>query len=118
MRTDNKSIILTILFTSNNILYSLTSLTGNVILWTSTGSKKTKGTKKITIITISTATKFIIKRIIELGYNYVHIKLKGFKKNKKVALKYLKTSKLHILSICDNSSLAHNGCKQSKIRRI
>nr|AIY34302.1 ribosomal protein S11 [Grateloupia taiwanensis] len=116
--TNKKSVILTILFTSSNILYTLTNLTGEVILWTSVGSKKVKGTKKVTPTTISIITKFIIKRITEFGYKYVHIKLRGFRKNKKTALKHLKTKHVNILSICDNSSLAHNGCKQPKLRRI
>nr|WOL37346.1 ribosomal protein S11 [Grateloupia asiatica] len=115
---NKKSVILTILFTSSNILYTLTSLTGEVILWTSAGSKKIKGTKKVTSTTILVITKFITKRITELGYKYIHVKLKGFKKNKKNALKCLKTKQVNILSICDNSSLAHNGCKQPKLKRI
>nr|YP_010921930.1 ribosomal protein S11 [Grateloupia turuturu]YP_010986428.1 ribosomal protein S11 [Pachymeniopsis lanceolata]WIM51236.1 ribosomal protein S11 [Grateloupia turuturu]WOL37396.1 ribosomal protein S11 [Pachymeniopsis lanceolata] len=116
--TNKKSVILTILFTSSNVLYTLTNLTGEVILWTSAGSKKVKGTKKVTSTTILVITKFIIKRITELGYKYMHIKLKGFKKNKKIALKHLKTKQVSILSVCDNSALAHNGCKQPKTRRI
>nr|YP_010881015.1 ribosomal protein S11 [Grateloupia cornea]WIA66133.1 ribosomal protein S11 [Grateloupia cornea] len=115
---NKKTAILTILFTSSNILYTLTNLTGEVILWTSAGTKKVKGTKKVTSTAILVITKFIIKHITELGYKYIHIKLKGFKKNKKTALKYLNSKQVNILSICDNSSLAHNGCKQPKLRRI
>nr|YP_010395107.1 ribosomal protein S11 [Grateloupia elliptica]UQJ72548.1 ribosomal protein S11 [Grateloupia elliptica]UYI31686.1 ribosomal protein S11 [Grateloupia elliptica] len=116
--TNKKSVILTILFTSSNVLYTLTNLTGEVILWTSAGSRKIKGTKKVTSTTILVITKFITKHITELGYKYVHIKLKGFKKNKKIVLKHLKTKQINILSVCDNSALAHNGCKQPKLRRI
>nr|AHX02552.1 ribosomal protein S11 [Sebdenia flabellata] len=114
----HRSIIITILFTSSNILYSVTDLDGKVICWSSVGSKKIKGTKKITLPNLTLTSKLIINCIKNLGYNFLHIRLKGFKKNKKTILKYFKTSTLNILSICDNTPLPHNGCKKRKVRRI
>lgn len=113
-----KSIVLSILFTSNNILYTLTNFYGDVLFWTSTGSKKARGLKKTTSLIVISTTKIIITYANKLGYNYVHIKLKGFGKNKKIILKSLKQSFLQILSIRDESSFPHNGCKKPKIRRI
>lgn len=114
----NKIIILSILFTTNNIIFTLTDLTGNVIFWTSSGAKKVKGAKKITLTSISLITKEISKYIISSNYKYIYIKMKGFNKNKKIVIKYLKQLFSNILLISDNTTFPHNGCKRSNIRRI
>nr|AHX02506.1 ribosomal protein S11 [Schimmelmannia schousboei] len=115
---NKKSIILTILFTSNNIFYTLTKLNGEVLFWTSVGSKKLKGTKKITVTTITLAMNSILNFVNEFKCNNIHIKFKGFNKNKRLAMKYLKQTSLNILSISDLTAMAHNGCRLSKMRRI
>lgn len=118
MKNKQKLIILAVLFTTNNVLYSLTQLNGNVIFWTSVGSKKTKGIKKITSTSILSVTKDIINCIQNIGYKNVYVKIKGFNKNKKVVIKYLNHSFLNILLISDETSFPHNGCKKAKNRRI
>nr|APC24903.1 ribosomal protein S11 [Gracilariopsis andersonii] len=118
IKNNLKSVILVIIFTSNNILYTLTNTEGKVLFWTSAGLKRTKGTKKITLTTIVSSIKIILAYLNNLKIQYIHLKLKGFDKNKKVVLKYLKQSTLNILSITNNSMLPHNGCKKSKLRRI
>nr|YP_009546251.1 ribosomal protein S11 [Gelidium gabrielsonii]AYO27599.1 ribosomal protein S11 [Gelidium gabrielsonii] len=114
----SKSLVLKILFTSTNILCCLVDIQGNVIFWTSVGTQKIKGTKKITSTAIETTFKQLLKEVKILGCNYLHIQLKGFNKNKKFILKFFNQAKLEILSISDQTSLPHNGCKARKARRI
>lgn len=118
MKLISKSLIISIIFTSNNILYTLTNLQGQVIYWISAGTYKQKGTKKLTSTTSILTTKLIIERLGHFNCKFLHIKLKGFKKNKKTILKYFKISTLNILSVCDDTALPHNGCKRKKIRRL
>nr|YP_009511928.1 ribosomal protein S11 [Gracilariopsis mclachlanii]AXI97855.1 ribosomal protein S11 [Gracilariopsis mclachlanii] len=113
-----KSIILVITFTSNNILYTLTDIEGKVLFWTSSGLKRLKGAKKITLTTIIFSIKTILAYFDNIKIKSIHLKLKGFDKNKKIVLKILKQSTLNILSIANNSMSAHNGCKKPKSRRI
>nr|YP_008994217.1 ribosomal protein S11 [Rhodymenia pseudopalmata]AGO19269.1 ribosomal protein S11 [Rhodymenia pseudopalmata] len=113
-----KSLILSILFTSNNILYTITDLEGNVVYWTSIGAYKTKGAKKITSTSLISVTKLVAAYLQKLNCRFLHVKLKGFRKNKKTILKYIKAKDLNILSICDKNSLPHNGCKEQKTRRL
>ncbi len=113
-----KSVVLSIIFTSNNVLYTLTNFYGDVIFWTSIGSRKSKGLKKSAFLTIALTNKIILNHATQLGYNYIHIKIKGFSKNKKVVIKSLKQSILKILSICDESSFPHNGCINPRNKRI
>nr|AHX02528.1 ribosomal protein S11 [Schizymenia dubyi] len=116
--TNQKSIILVVVFTTNNIIYTLTNLKGDVLFWTSIGTQKISKTKKVSLITVTTITKLIIYEINMRNYKFIHVKLKGVNKYKKMILKCLKQSFLSILSICDILLLPHNGCKRIKIRRI
>nr|YP_009511802.1 ribosomal protein S11 [Gracilaria caudata]AXI97679.1 ribosomal protein S11 [Gracilaria caudata] len=113
-----KSVRLNILFTSNNILCTVTNIKGEVLFWTSTGSKKTRGTKKVTLTAIITILRLILEYLHQSKIKYIHLNLNGLDKNKKVVLKYFKQSFLSILSITNNSMLSHNGCKSLKKRYI
>ena len=114
----SKSLVLSLLFTSSNILCTIANLKGEVIYWTSVGTYKNKGTKKITSTSLTSVIKLLTNYLENIGCAFLHIRLKGLRKNKKMVLKYFKTSSLNILSICDNTSLPHNGCKKQKIRRL
>lgn len=117
MKNSNKKlVVLSILFTPNNILYSVTQLNGDILFWTSSGTKKVKGTKKITSTSITSTIKYITSFIC--NFRYVYVKVRGFGKTKKTVIKQLKQSFLNILLISDETAFPHNGCKQSKIRRI
>nr|APC24928.1 ribosomal protein S11 [Gracilariophila oryzoides] len=118
IKNNIKSVILVIIFTSNNILYTLTNIEGEVLFWTSAGLKRTRGTKKITLTTIVSSIKIILAYLNNVKIKYIHLKFKGFDKNKKIVLKYLKQSTLNILSITNNSMLPHNGCKKTNRRCI
>lgn len=114
----NKILILSILFTTNNTLYSLTDLDGKVTFWTSSGSKKIKGIKKVTSTSALTAAKNITKHLLKFNCKNIFLKVKGFNKNKKLIIKYFNKSFLNILLIADKTAFPHNGCKKAKSRRI
>lgn len=118
MKNNNKLIVLSILFTSNNILYYVTQLNGNVLFWTSSGAQTQKNTKKTTLISITAVVNYIKYKLKSASYKGLHIKTKGFSKNKKFVVRQLKQSTLNILSISDKISWPHNGCKKQKIRRV
>nr|YP_009511827.1 ribosomal protein S11 [Gracilaria ferox]AXI97704.1 ribosomal protein S11 [Gracilaria ferox]UAD89655.1 ribosomal protein S11 [Gracilaria ferox] len=113
-----KSIRLNILFTSNNILCTVTNIKGGVLFWTSAGSKKSRGTKKVTLTTIISILGLILEYLNKSKIKNIHLNLSGFDKNKKIVLKYFKHSFLNILSVTNNSMLSHNGCKNLKKRYI
>jgi small subunit ribosomal protein S11 len=60
----------------------------------------------------------IAKKSYELGFLQVHLKFKGFNKNKKSVVKALSHSGLINLSLQDLTSFPHNGCRIAKRRRI
>nr|WCH57954.1 ribosomal protein S11 [Hypnea marchantiae] len=115
---DKKIIILHILFTTNNILYTITDLKGNTLFWASVGSNKIKNTKKITTTSIFLSIKRIKFFLNKSNVKYLFLKLKGFNKQKKIVLKYLKQFYSQIILVCEKTNLPHNGCKNRKIRRL
>nr|YP_009988348.1 ribosomal protein S11 [Gelidiella flabella]QNM39624.1 ribosomal protein S11 [Gelidiella flabella] len=114
----SKSLILKVYFTSTNLLFTLTNIRGKVVAWTSTGTWKVRGAKKLTSVTVETAFKKISKELNRLNCKFLHVELFGFNKNKKAVTRLLKGNLIAIKSISDKTAHPHNGCRQKKLRRI
>nr|WCH57930.1 ribosomal protein S11 [Hypnea nidifica] len=115
---NKKIIILNVIFTWSNILYTITNLKGDVLLWSSVGSYKVSNAKKITTTSIFLSIKDL-KTFLRINrINYMFLKIKGFSKHKKTVLKYFKQFCSEIVLIHENMSLPHNGCKRIRIRRF
>nr|YP_011017647.1 ribosomal protein S11 [Campylaephora kondoi]WQF69470.1 ribosomal protein S11 [Campylaephora kondoi] len=110
------TLILSIYFSNNNVLFSFTNLKGELLYFVTAGSKKTKGTQKISLTTLKIVIFTITKKI---HFNRLHIKVKGFSKFKRLTLKLLlKNFEFKVLSFCDLTMLPHNGVKVCKKRRV
>jgi ribosomal protein S11 len=48
----------------------------------------------------------------------IFIKLKGLNKFKKIVIKQLQLYPINIISIVDETILAHNGCKKKSTRKL
>nr|WCH57834.1 ribosomal protein S11 [Hypnea edeniana] len=118
MSKNKKLIILNIIFTWNNILYTVTNLKGDVLFWSSVGSYKINSTKKITATSIFLSIKGLKTFLNNNHFNYIFLKVKGFSKHKKSVLKYFKQFYSEIILIQEKVHLPHNGCKESKVRRF
>lgn len=110
--------VIFVLFTSNNVLCSLTNIDGSLISWTSAGSQRSKGLKKSIPIVIYTAIVKLATLAIELGFSHIHLKLKGLSKSKKSVLKALNHTSLKLLSIQDITAQPHNGCRSFRKKRL
>ena len=116
LNNKNQTFILYIHFSNNNILFNLTKLNGDSIYFTTVGSKKTNGIRKINLTTLKSS---ILVLSTVLRSSKIHILVKGLTKFKRITLKLVvKVTNTKILSFCDVTSLPHNGVKKSKNRRI
>ena len=113
-----KSVILSISFTSNNIIYSITDILGNTLFWTSLGMEKSHGLKKLTTAAIILSLSSLGKFLIEIHCKYIYVKIRGINRYKKFVTKSLKKLPVITLLLYDEVINVHNGCKCSKIRRI
>ncbi|XBT18305.1 MAG: 30S ribosomal protein S11 [Candidatus Shikimatogenerans sp. Tduv] len=104
--------------TYNNIIITLTDEKGNVLLWSSSGKMKFKGSKKTTPYAAEIICKDLINRSIKLGLKKVNIFVKGISYIKDIIIKTIYNMKIKISIIKDITPISHNGCRPPKKRRI
>ena len=104
--------------TFNNTLVAVTSDTGNVVAWSSSGAAGFKGTRKSTPYAASSAVEAAVKKAFEKGLRTVDVYVKGPGVGRDSALRAIKNGGLSILSIADITPIPHNGPRAKKKRRI
>lgn len=103
----------------NNTIITVTDNFGKVILWKSSGCIKLKGSKKSTPYASQKITEIICKEVLKSNNENVWIKVKGFGPGRDSSLRAISSFVgIKILGITDTSSIAHNGCRPPKRRRI
>lgn len=104
--------------TFNNIMITLTDLSGNVIAWGSSGSAGFKGSRKGTPYAAQKAAQEASRRAMEHGLRQVEVFIKGPGSGREAAIRALQASGLVITSIRDVTPIPHNGCRPPKRRRV
>ena len=102
----------------NNTIVTLTDLLGNTKAWASCGSIGFKGAKRSSRFAGQMAIENLGDRAVEAGYSRIILHLNGLGKARNVCIKTLKQSGLKIYIIKDFTSIVHNGCRPSKVRRL
>ena len=90
----------------------------NTICWSSSGTSGFKGTRKNTPFAAQTVAKNVAIKAIEMGMEKVEVVIKGRGNGRETSIRALKAAGLNILSIEDKTSVAHNGCRPPKKRRL
>ena len=104
--------------TFNNTIISITDDSGNVIAWSSAGSKGFKGSRKSTPYAAQIAADTAATKAQEHGLKTLTVKLKGPGSGRETALRALQSRGFKILSIKDVTPMAHNGARPPKKRRV
>ncbi len=104
--------------TFNNTIVSITDDSGNVIAWSSAGSKGFKGSRKSTPYAAQIAADTAATKAQEHGLKVLTVKLKGPGAGRETALRALQSRGFKILSIKDTTTMAHNGSRPPKKRRV
>ena len=104
--------------TFNNTIISITDDSGNVIAWSSAGSKGFKGSRKSTPYAAQIAADAAATKAQEQGLKILTVKLKGPGAGRETALRALQSRGFKILSIRDTTTMAHNGSRPPKKRRV
>ena len=117
----NKNITSGIAFvqaTFNNTIVTITDDSGNVIAWSSAGSKGFKGSRKSTPYAAQIAADTAATQAQVHGLKTLTVKLKGPGSGRETALRALQSRGFRILSIKDVTPIAHNGPRPPKKRRV
>lgn len=104
--------------TFNNTIVSITDKDGNVLSWSSAGSKGFKGSRKSTPYAAQVAADDAAIKAAEYGLKNIDVEVKGPGSGRETALRALQARGFKILSIKDTSPIAHNGCRPPKKRRV
>ena len=104
--------------TFNNTIISIADLNGNVIAWSSAGSKGFKGSRKSTPYAAQIAADTVATKAQEHGLKTLIVKLKGPGSGRETALRALQSRGFKILSIKDVTPMPHNGSRPPKKRRV
>ena len=104
--------------TFNNTIVTITDMGGNVIAWSSAGSKGFKGSRKSTPYAAQQAAEDAAKKAMVHGLKNLEVYVKGPGAGREAALRSLQSMGLNIKLIRDVTPIPHNGCRQSKRRRV
>jgi len=104
--------------TFNNTIVTIADNSGNVIAWSSAGSKGFKGSRKSTPYAAQIAADTAATKAQEHGLKVLTVKLKGPGSGRETALRALQSRGFKILSIKDTTTMPHNGSRPPKKRRV
>tara|TARA_B100002019_G_scaffold218115_1_gene190806 strand:- start:224 stop:673 length:450 start_codon:yes stop_codon:yes gene_type:complete len=104
--------------TFNNTIISIADTDGNVISWSSAGSKGFKGSRKSTPYAAQVAADTAASKALEYGMKTLSVEVKGPGSGRETALRALQARGFKILSIKDTTPMPHNGTRPPKKRRV
>jgi small subunit ribosomal protein S11 len=104
--------------TFNNTIITISDILGNTICWASSGTSGFKGARKNTPFAAQSAARNAALKAMDFGMKKVEIVIKGRGNGRETSIRALRSAGLKILSIEDKTSVAHNGCRPPKKRRL
>ena len=104
--------------TFNNTIISIADEHGNVVSWSSAGSKGFKGSRKSTPYAAQVAADDAGSKAYEMGLRTLSVQVKGPGSGRETALRALQSRGFKIISIKDTTAMPHNGTRPPKKRRV
>jgi small subunit ribosomal protein S11 len=102
----------------NNIIITITDLTGNVISWSSAGKMGFRGSKKNTPYAAQVSAENCGKVAYDMGLRKAEVFVKGTGAGRESAIRAINSCGIDITLIKDITPLPHNGCRPPKRRRV
>ena len=104
--------------TFNNTIISISDESGNVVSWSSAGSKGFKGSRKSTPYAAQVAADDAGSKAYEQGLRTLTVQVKGPGSGRETALRAFQAKVFKITSIKDTTPMPHNGARPPKKRRV
>jgi small subunit ribosomal protein S11 len=104
--------------TYNNTKLSLTDISGNVVIWSSSGALGFKGAKKGTPFAASKVGDLVGEKAAVAGIKQADVVIKGVGSGRESAVRSFMSHGIEINNIQDKTPVPHNGPKAKKPRRI
>lgn len=104
--------------TFNNVIVTITDVSGNAISWSSAGKEGFKGSRKNTPYAAQLSAETAARAAYEMGLRKVDVFVKGPGSGREAAVRALNTAGLEVKLIHDTTPIPHNGCRPPKRRRV
>lgn len=104
--------------TFNNTIVTITDIKGNVISWSSCGSRNFKGSRKSTPFAAQLAAEDAARKAQDHGMRTVAIFVKGPGTGRESAMRAFQSVGMRVTLIRDVTPIPHNGCRPPKRRRV
>jgi len=102
----------------NNTMITITDVQGNAISWSSAGVMGFKGSRKSTPYAAQVAAEDAARKAQEHGMKTLEVEVRGPGSGRESALRALQAAGFTVTSIRDVTTIAHNGCRPRKRRRV
>ncbi len=102
----------------NNIIISMTNMTGQIVSWSSAGKMGFRGSKKNTPYAAQLASTDAGKVAFDAGMRKVKVYVKGPGAGRESAIRTLGVVGIEVTEIVDITPIPHNGCRPPKRRRV
>lgn len=104
--------------TFNNTIVTISTIEGDVLCWSTSGSLGFKGSRKSTPFAAQMAAEAAGKKAMESGVRQIEVNVKGPGAGREAAIRALQAIGLEITAIKDLTPIPHNGCRPPKRRRV
>jgi len=101
-----------------NTIVTITDMSGNTIVWASSGNQGFKGSRKSTPFAAQRAGEAAARKAMESGMRSVDVYVNGPGSGRESAIRSLQSAGLRIHMIRDVTPIPHNGCRPPKRRRV
>jgi small subunit ribosomal protein S11 len=102
----------------NNTIVTITDISGNTIVWASSGNQGFKGSRKSTPFAAQRAGEAAARKAMESGMRTIDVYVNGPGSGRESAIRSLQAAGLRIHMIRDVTPIPHNGCRPPKRRRV
>lgn len=102
----------------NNTIVTITDMSGNTIVWASSGNQGFKGSRKSTPFAAQRAGEAAARKAMESGMRTIDVYVNGPGSGRESAIRSLQAAGLRIHLIRDVTPIPHNGCRPPKRRRV
>lgn len=104
--------------TFNNTMITFTDAVGNVVSWSTSGTKGFKGSRKSTPFAAQVAAQDAAQKAADHGMRSVGVMIKGPGAGREAAVRAIQAAGMKITMIRDITPVPHNGCRPPKKRRV
>ena len=102
----------------NNIIITITDLSGNTISWSAAGKMGFRGSKKNTPYAAQVAATDCAKKAFDMGLRKAEVFVKGTGSGREAAIRAVAAAGIDVNIITDITPMPHNGCRPPKRRRV